>query len=104
MSEKVKVEYRTEQSHCSCCGHKLEKPKTSGIREFYFSKDNCTDWLEQENWRYEAKYSEAFQQMVEEFIYDTISFFATSPYERIRMEKSEIEKVKQMILKEVIAS
>jgi hypothetical protein len=103
VSEKVRVEYRTEQDHCKCCGHKLEKPKTSEIREFYLSKDDCFDWLDEENWKIEAEDEEELQQMVEEFVYESISFFATSSYEVIHIERSELAKVKQFILEKVVS-
>lgn len=103
MDKKVKVEYKTQQDHCNCCGHKLEKPKTSKTREFYISKDDCFAWLDEESWETEAEDNDELTRIVDEFICDTIDFFATNSHEVILIDKSEIEKVKQFILEEVVS-
>lgn len=103
MSDKVKVEYQTEQDHCSCCGHELERPKTSGTREFYFSKDDCLAWLNQDGWKMESTDKDSFQELVYEFVWSTIDFFAVSSYEVIHIEKSEFNKVKQFILENIVS-
>lgn len=41
--------------------------------------------------------------IIREYVYETISFFATSSYDRIIIEDSEFEKVKQFILNEIIS-
>lgn len=103
MDKKVRVEYKTQQNHCSCCGHKLENPKTSEVRGFYISKDDCYAYLSEEYWKTEAENDVELEIMVEEFVHETIDFFAISSHEVTLIEKSEIEKVKQFILENVIA-
>lgn len=97
---KVTVKYKTQKHHCNCCGQKIEEAKISEIREFYFSKENCIEWRPQEDW---IMLDDEFGEMVEEFVYETISFFATSSDVTLLIANSEIEKVKKFILEEVIA-
>jgi hypothetical protein len=103
MEKKVRIEYRTQQDRCSCCGHKLENPKTSEVRGFNISKDDCYAYLSEEYWKTEAEDDAELERMVEAFVHETIDFFALSSHEAINIDNSEIEKVKQFILENVIA-
>lgn len=100
---KVTVEYKTQKQYCHCCGQKLEELKISEVREFYFSKENFLEWLPQEDWIMEAECDDELLEMVEEFVCETISFFATSSDVTILIDNSEFEKVKKFVLEKVIA-
>ena len=101
MSKTVVVEYKTEKTYCNCCGQKLENPKTSQPRTFNFTKDDCLEWLSQEGWKVESEYDDGLNQMITEFVYETISFFATNSHENILIDDNEFEKVKKFVLEEV---
>lgn len=103
MSQIVTVKYRTQKIYCNCCGHKLEKPEVSHEREFDFSKNSCLEWLEQEHWRTEAEYPDELLDIIQEFVYETIHFFATSSDSKLLIDSSELEKVKKFILEEIVA-
>jgi hypothetical protein len=103
-NQTVVVNYKTQKGFCSCCNQKLPEPKTSKIRKFEFSKDTCLEWLSQENWQVEAEDKDELQRIVEEFVYETIGFFATSSDDSIIIENSDLDKVKQFVLKEVISA
>lgn len=96
----VVVEYKTKKFYCNCCGQKLEKPETGEPREFNFSKDDCLEWLSQEAWKVESEYDDELNQIITEFVYETISFFATSS-ENIIIDANEFKKVKKFVLEEV---
>lgn len=74
----IAVNYKTQRDYCSCCNQKLPKPKISKDRHFNFSKDTFLEWLSQENWQIEATDNDELQRIVEEFVLETISFFATN--------------------------
>jgi hypothetical protein len=95
----VVVKYQTETKICSCCNQKLPNPKTSKVREFQFSKEGALGWAD---WHAAAEFPEDMDSMVPDFVYETISFFATNFDEKIIIEDSEIEKVKEFILREFV--
>jgi hypothetical protein len=103
MDKIITVQYQIRKDYCNCCGHKLEKPQISQTREFDFSKGDCLEWLSEDNWKVEVNYEDEFNEIIREFIYETISFFATSSDTKILIENSEFEKVKKFILEEITA-
>lgn len=94
MESTVIINYKTRKDYCHCCEQKLPNAKTSGNREFVISKD---DVMGSRDWKEVLEFEDDFQSIVEEYIYETISFFATNSYEKIFIENSEFEKVKQLI-------
>lgn len=99
MSETITIKYRTRRDYCNCCDQKLPHVETSGYKEFKFSKENIKSWTD---WKEIAEYEEDFDNIVYEYVFNTIDFFATSSSDRVIVENSEIEKVKQFLLKEAI--
>lgn len=102
MDQFITVQYRTRKDCCSCCGQELKRPQISQIKKFNFSKDICLEWMDKESWRIEKGDEDEFQLIVEEFVYETIDFFAISLDAKILIDDSEFEKVKKFILNEVI--
>lgn len=100
VQQSVIVKYRTRKDYCNCCEQKIPNPKTSELQEFKFNKvdiQGCGyDWKEV------VEFEDDLQEIVREYVYDTIRFFATSSYEVIIIDGSEFEKVKQFILNEVV--
>ena len=103
MDKTITVKYRTKKTYCNCCGQEIENAKTSDVREFNFDKEDCLTWLSQEGWEVEATCEDGFQDLIREFVYETISFFATSSDTKIIIEDSEFEKMKKFVLEEVVA-
>lgn len=99
----VTVKYQTKKHYCNCCGQIIVNPKMSETREFRFKKDDFLDWLSQENWQITATDKDELSRMIEEFVYETISFFATSSDETIHIDGSEFEQIKQFALDEVVS-
>lgn len=93
------VEYRTQNKYCPCCQQKLEKAKVSKAKTMEFSKETALSWAE---WKEISEYPEDMENLVPEYVHETISFFATDSHEKIIVEDSEIEKVKTWILSEVV--
>lgn len=100
MDQTVIVKYQTRIEYCQCCEQKLPNTKISDIREFEFSKENLMSWTD---WREVAEFEEDLDAIVQEYVYETISFFATSSGTKILIDDNEFEKVKEFILKEIVA-
>jgi hypothetical protein len=103
MNQKVTVEYRTRKNYCSCCGQRIENPETSHERYFHFSKENFLEWMEQEYWKSEAENDVELNEIIREFVYETINFFATSSDTKILIDDSEFVKVRKFVLEEIVA-
>ncbi|MFE8704124.1 hypothetical protein ACFYKX_26505 [Cytobacillus sp. FJAT-54145] len=95
MDKTIVIEYQTQSEFCSCCDQILPKPKISGVKEFELSEDNLSSY---QDWKEAIEFDDDFNEMVREYVYDTIRFFATSSDDRIIIENREFEKVKQFIL------
>ena len=99
-NQTIVVKYQTKKNYCSCCDQKLPQAEISKIREIEFSKEIALNWV---NWNEVVEFPEDMESMVPEFIHETISFFATNSYEKIIIEDSEVEKVKEFIFREFVA-
>lgn len=102
MSEStIVVEYKTQKQYCPCCHQKLEKAEVSKVRTMVFDKKTALSFAP---WKEIAECPEEVEDIVPEYVYETISFFATNSNEKIIVEENEIEKVKAWILSDVISN
>jgi hypothetical protein len=95
----VIVKYKTLTYHCSCCEQKLPEPKIGKLREFTFSKDTAESYAD---WNSASEFPEDMERMVPDFVYETIRFYAVDSDVKVVIEPSEIEKVREFILREVV--
>ncbi len=98
--DSLKVEYKTKRGICQCCQQSLPTPEISDVREFRFSKENMVDYAP---WKEIMEDEDEFNEIAEEFAYETINFFATSIDAKLIIEKSELDRVKQFIKLEAIS-
>lgn len=94
----VVVGYQTKQTDCGCCGQPLPEEKKSEIREFEITENDLEDWGD---WEDIVKFDDEMHGIVDEFVHETISFFATTSDEVVTVEDNEIRKVRQFILESV---
>ena len=99
MSSKVIIQYQTCEEYCRCCDQKLQNAKTSEIREFEFDKEDLSNYGD---WKVFAEFEEDLVEIIREFVYETIGFFATSSDTRLLIEEREFKKMRRFILDEVI--
>jgi hypothetical protein len=99
LSKSVVINYKTRREYCPCCEQKLPNPKTSETKEFEFTKESAMNWCS--DWNAVVQDKDDFQSVVQDFVSETIDFFATTE-DRLLIDKSEIEKVKKFILKAVL--
>ncbi|MEK5183333.1 hypothetical protein [Paenibacillus sp. FSL P4-0288] len=101
--DKIIVKYVTKRAYCACCGQKLPQIKTSDGKQFTIRKEDVTDWAEQESWKSASDSPDELAEMVREFTNEIISFHAADMSDRIVIEKSELNRVKEFISREVVA-
>ncbi|OKP81622.1 hypothetical protein A3842_11120 [Paenibacillus sp. P3E] len=61
-----------------------------------------TDWAEQEIWQCSSECADEFEQMVNEFVSEIISFHAADMFEQVVIENIELVNVKEFIAREVV--
>jgi len=100
MDEKnIVIKYKIQRNYCSCCNQKLPQPKISDAKDFRIREKDAVEWAD---WQSAAEYSEDIDMMVPEFVLEIIDFWAGDSLTKVIIEKSEIDKVKDFILQEVV--
>lgn len=95
----VTVEYTTQTLYCSCCNQPLKEAKVSEVQKALFTVETAESWSDA--WPEIVKYPEDMDDIIADFVYETISFWAVDSNRRILIEDGEYEKVKQLILSEI---
>ncbi|OMF30935.1 hypothetical protein [Paenibacillus sp. FSL H8-0259] len=101
MSE-ITVNYVTQRSHCECCEQRLPQVETSKVKQFMIKTEDVTDWAKLEYWESSYVGADEFFDMVREFTNETIQFFAADMYDHVVIEKTELERVNEFIVREVL--
>lgn len=96
------VKYVTKRAYCACCRQKLPQIETSKEKQFKIRRDDVTDWEEQEVWQDASDSPEELAELVRDFTHEIISFHAADMSDRVVIENSELDKVKEFIAREVI--
>jgi hypothetical protein len=100
MDKTVIIKYQIKKTYCSCCGQKLPDPEVSNEREFIISLEDAIEWVD---WNSAVKADDDFHAMVEEFVYNAISFWISfDADDHLLIDKSEFQKVEKFILKNII--
>ena len=96
--DKITINYKIHKDICHCCHQELPEPEAIKDMDFTFSKRNMMDYAP---WEDIVEIDEEFDEIVEEFVYDTIRFFAMSSDDKLVVKPTELTKVKKFILKSV---
>ncbi|WP_339314649.1 hypothetical protein [Paenibacillus sp. FSL M7-0896] len=99
---KIIVDYITKRSHCTCCEQRLPQVKTSKVKQFTIRTEDVTDWAEQEYWESSYVGPEEFAEMVKEFTNEIIQFHAADMFDLVVIEKTELDRVNEFIVREVL--
>lgn len=96
-ADKITVKYQVQKEYCSCCGREFDdKEQLSDFREFNISLSNLLSWTD---WKEELSEPQDYvREIIEQFIYETISFFALSSNEVLHVPKEEWARVIEFIL------
>lgn len=100
MSDVITVKYKTRKDYCHCCDQYIKNAKTSDFKEFDFCKEKIMEW---QDWTEFKEYKEDVEEIVSEYAYETISFFATSSDEKVFIDKSQLSKLINFVLGQVSA-
>lgn len=91
----ITIKYKIREEFCSCCDRDFEDAKLSTVRTFDFAVKNI---LERANWKVYMAFEEELREAVEEYIFETISFYAVSSNISVHVCEGESDKVIQFIL------
>ena len=100
--EPIIVKYRKKQDECRCCGRPFTESEFGELREFEVTIKGLfewADWTDSEN--LENIYVEDLDGTVHEWLYDTIHFYACSFEDSLIIDKSEGERILQIIKQEI---
>jgi hypothetical protein len=98
LNKTIGIKYQTKRIYCPCCNQKLSTPKISDTKDFRIDKDTTESWTD---WKAIAECDDDLDATIDEFIFDTIDFFATAE-DKLLIDKSESNKVKQFVLDNII--
>ncbi|KGR88417.1 hypothetical protein [Lysinibacillus odysseyi] len=99
--EPIIVKYRKKQNECKCCGRPFTESEFGELREFEVTMKKFFEWT---NWSKEDLkdvYLEDLDQMVSEWLYDTINFYACDMEDVLLIDKSEGKRIVQIVKSEV---
>lgn len=99
---KIIVNYVTQRSHCKCCEQRLLQLETSKAKQFTIRPEDVTDWAEHESWEGSYVSPDEFAEMVREFTNEIIHFHAADMFDRVVIEKTELDRVNEFIAREVL--
>lgn len=101
INENVVVKYQIYKEYCSCCGRDFEERELGQFNEFDFTLKNLFDWA---LWGSKDDiYEDEITETVEEYLYDTIRFYALNGNDELHIEADEIKRIEKMV-REVIES
>jgi hypothetical protein len=96
--DKITVKYRTREDYCSSCSREFDVSKTSKTREFDVKMEEV---FEYNSWGQMGEFedrAEMIYEAVDECLSDMISFFAANIGDAVFVDKSDIDKISQIIL------
>lgn len=98
MSEVITIKYKTRKEYCPCCEQRIENAETSDFKEFDFSKEKL---LGMQDWEHYKEFKEDVQEVVTEYAFNTISFFATSSDETVFIDQPELDKLVNFVFEQI---
>lgn len=99
VNEKIIIKYQTAKEYCSCCSREFEIPEYGEVREFEITLGDLFKWTEWES--LVEVHDEDVRDVVAEYLFDTISFYALNSNEKLKIVDGETNRVAAMILKTI---
>lgn len=96
--EKITVKYQTQKEFCHCCERDLDEVEIGKMREFDFLVNSLKEDVE---WSLYDEYSE-LEEVVREYVCETVEFFAVDSYDRLLLPKDESDKILSYVKKHLI--
>lgn len=98
--ETITVKFQTAEEECHCCGTFFEKLEYGEIREFDITLKALFEYAGWEK-ALDNFYPEESEQVVDEYLCETIRFYAARHTERVRLCEGELSRVNQLVLDEI---
>ena len=95
------VKYRKKQNECKCCGRPFTENEFGELRLFEVTMKGLFEWADWREDDLEIIHLEDLDQMVSEWLYDTISFYACGMEDSLLIDKSEGERIVPIVKSEV---
>jgi len=96
----VVVKYQTKPEECRCCGRPFENSEYGKEREFTLNINDFFEWsmIDLED-KEELQYvmDEDVEISVSDWVYETVSFYAISHTDILKIEQTEYDKVTPII-------
>lgn len=96
--EKITLRYQVKRSFCHCCEQELKNPEISEVREFDF---HLKDLKEHGDWHLYDEHDE-LEEVADAYIYEDITYFASSSLDRVSLCEGELERFVQFIKRNFI--
>ena len=112
-NEPIVVNYQKKPTECRCCGREFDDNYSDfgAVKEFEVTVRNFFEWIDWNNEDsfkedvpyYEGKlYEDELKPVVEDYVYNEISFYACNSEDVLKIEQDEINKVYEAVKSEII--
>lgn len=98
-SEIITIKYQTAKEYCSCCSREFDIPEFGEVREFDVTLKSFFEWADWSS-EYEVD-DEDVAETVREYLFDTISFYALSGTEILKICEGEEWKVIDLVIEAI---
>jgi len=95
----IVVKYQKAKTECRCCGRSFEKIEYGEEKEFEVTLQNFFHWAHWET--VDDIYDEELSEIVEEYLWDTIHFYACGTEDKLLINQEDIKVVVQKVKDEI---
>lgn len=97
--ESISVPFKVSKESCPCCGRDFDDIQEGEAKQFLVSMEEIFTYM---NWSAgDEIYEEDMVESVDEYLYNTIRFYALKSDETLQIERNEVEKVIAMVKEEI---
>ena len=93
--KQIIVRYQTAKTECRCCGRPFEKIEDGEEKNFKVTLQKFFKWAHWET--FDDIYDEELNKMVEEYLWDTIHFYACGSEDKLLINQEDIIYFIQMV-------
>lgn len=93
IDDRITVKYQTQKEFCRCCDRELEDVEVSEMREFDFYLKQLKEDI---NWKLYDEECE-LDEVIRDYVYETIDFYAVNTYDRLILPKEELNKILEYV-------
>lgn len=91
--DKIIVKYQIQKEFCRCCNRDLDDAEIGEVREFDFYLKQLKEDVEWNLYDEECELDE----VIRDYVYETIDFYAVNTYDRLILPKEELNKISEHV-------